>query len=458
MRLSTTEVIKNLGTELEDLKKYSSPEYQIFTRSKKLTKHVTLDFTPKPRQTKMTTATIKIQSEDESLSTTPNLTLEAAIKLIPHCSGPDDVYQFINACDLAVNSIKRVNASILIRYITTRLSGRALESIKYKNTEKWVNIKNYLKEAFESHSSEQTLQLQLNSLKMNFGESVNNYSDRCEKLFYQLCNIHTLKKSDEESEILRKQLSDTTLQSYIKGLIKPIKIMVKPRNPQTFLEAKNLALMEELEHESDKFTQNLFHQHENKRFSNSNNNNYYVNRTFNAPKQSRTNYANNIGNNFNRNSNNRENFQRPSYNRNNFNNTNFSANQNNIRCYICNGSHYASECTRGHSSNYRPPDTRGHNYSDNNNINSNRNNIYRGNNNNFARPPTQFNARNITCSFCKKRGHNIDNCFIKKREERNNFSGNSGNANRNVDFREPRSVNQITAEHELEDVTTSFQQ
>jgi len=35
------------------------------------------------------------------------ITFEESIKLIPTCSGEKDVHQFINACELSVNSISK---------------------------------------------------------------------------------------------------------------------------------------------------------------------------------------------------------------------------------------------------------------------------------------------------------------------------------------------------------------
>ncbi|XP_025413700.1 uncharacterized protein LOC112685889 [Sipha flava] len=69
------------------------------------------------------------------------LKLEEAVKLIPKSTGEDDVNQFIQACDLAIESVEKKNVSILIKYITTKLSGRALEAIKYKDTTKWKKHK-----------------------------------------------------------------------------------------------------------------------------------------------------------------------------------------------------------------------------------------------------------------------------------------------------------------------------
>lgn len=96
---------------LEEQKTQSSPNVQ----------HTSLSFDRKPKN-KMSNEII--------------LKLEEAIKLIQKATGEDDIYRFVQACDIAIESIEKKNVQILIKYITTRLSGRALESIKYKDNSK----------------------------------------------------------------------------------------------------------------------------------------------------------------------------------------------------------------------------------------------------------------------------------------------------------------------------------
>lgn len=68
--------------------------------------------------------------------------LDETIKLIPYYSAEYDFYQFINSCNPSVNAIDIINVPILIRYITIILFRKVLELIKYKDTSKWINIKN----------------------------------------------------------------------------------------------------------------------------------------------------------------------------------------------------------------------------------------------------------------------------------------------------------------------------
>jgi hypothetical protein len=62
-------------------------------------------------------------------------------------------YINIQACELALESVEDKNIPIVIKYITTRLSGKALEAINYKNTSRWTYIKKYLTGAFEVQHS-----------------------------------------------------------------------------------------------------------------------------------------------------------------------------------------------------------------------------------------------------------------------------------------------------------------
>jgi hypothetical protein len=55
--------------------------------------------------------------------------------------------------------VEKKNVPILIKYITTRLSGRALEAIKYKDTIKLKNIKKYLTDTFKAQHSASALQI-----------------------------------------------------------------------------------------------------------------------------------------------------------------------------------------------------------------------------------------------------------------------------------------------------------
>ncbi|KAF0702608.1 Uncharacterized protein FWK35_00037989, partial [Aphis craccivora] len=124
--------------------------------------------------------------------------------------------------------------------------------IKYKNVTKWVYIKSYLTDAFEDTTTASSLQIQLNSIKMCNDEDVNDYYNRVKKLYYKLCTACTLNKDDAEAKIIHETLKEQTLNIFIKGLISPIKTIIKTRNPKTLEIAKQLAKAQEVEYKSDR--------------------------------------------------------------------------------------------------------------------------------------------------------------------------------------------------------------
>lgn len=74
--------------------------------------------------------------------------LEEAIRLVLKCTDESDVQQFINACDLTINSVDEKYVTLLIKYVITKLYGEVLNTVRYKDTIRWVNIKIYLKGVF----------------------------------------------------------------------------------------------------------------------------------------------------------------------------------------------------------------------------------------------------------------------------------------------------------------------
>ncbi len=110
--------------------------------------------------------------------------------------------------------------------------------IKYKNVTKCLYIKSYLTDAFEDTTTASSLQIKLNSIKMRNDEDVNDNCHRVEKLYYKLCTACTLNKEEAEARVIHETLKEQTLNIFIKGLISPIKTIIKARNPKTLEVAK----------------------------------------------------------------------------------------------------------------------------------------------------------------------------------------------------------------------------
>jgi len=399
---------ENRIKELEKSLLISPP--QIVTRSKGPIEPLFLK-TPKRQNKKMTSPTV--------ISEIPTtMAIDKAFKFIPYCSGEENITQFINACDIAVNSVDLINVPLLIRYLLTKLSGKPAECLKYKDTSKWVYIKKHLEEAYASHYSSSALQLQINSIKMNENENVKSYTDRLEKLYYQLANLYTTGKNENDAKAITKQLAEQTLALYIKGFIKPIRTTLRSRDPKTLEQAKSIALQEELDLaediDRDNFITNLTQKSKT-------NLNIPINQNYNShPAQQRNHNQRNFNPRFNNNFNNREFFPRNTQQQ-QFNNHNY---------------------------NNQPPQ---------------RNELINTNNNN--RPPIRSEI--IMCSYCGKRGHSMDVCYSRQKDAARQYT-NSGNATP-YSQRAPRTVQQIRCatenynetpitNNQYETVFTSYQQ
>lgn len=94
--------------------------------------------------------------------------------------------------------------------------------------------KNKLKDVFKSQLSASVFQIELNSVKINYNEDVNSYSNRVKKLYFKLYNTNLLNKLEKEVINIRDTIRKKTLAAYIKGLIGSISAIVKYRNPETF--------------------------------------------------------------------------------------------------------------------------------------------------------------------------------------------------------------------------------
>jgi hypothetical protein len=81
---------------------------------------------------------------------------------------------------------------------------------------------------------------------MKYNESIYDYNKRIENLYYKLCNTSIIEKQKSDIQSICDTFKNLTLTACVSGLIKPIKLMVKARNPNTLELAKQIAKNEEL--------------------------------------------------------------------------------------------------------------------------------------------------------------------------------------------------------------------
>jgi len=187
------------------------------------------------------------------------LSLETAIKLIPHFNGQndEDIYPFINACEFAMSCVKETCKPILLKAISTKLNGKAFTVTQNREISDWVGFKSLLESAFCTKRTPGYLQLELNSTRQKLGEPVQDYSGRIEKLFHELCNVSITGKKPVEADAIRNYIKETTLTSYVEGLYPNLRQIINTKTIPTLHEAIKESLEEEKLLESNKEARRL---------------------------------------------------------------------------------------------------------------------------------------------------------------------------------------------------------
>ncbi|XP_063911941.1 uncharacterized protein LOC135128792 [Zophobas morio] len=187
------------------------------------------------------------------------LSFADALRLVPEYDGqPSHLYSFLNKCEFALNRVKPTVKSIFLEGVITKLIGRALDVVKYREINKWEELKFMLEESFGVKKTISFLQLQLNSCKQNKNEDVRAYSLRFEDIQYQLINASCLGKSDAESQAIRSYIKSLSLTVFLEGLQQPLKNIVKARQPKILEEAVQSTIEEERILKSDFSQRNSF--------------------------------------------------------------------------------------------------------------------------------------------------------------------------------------------------------
>ena len=444
------------GNSFTDLEEESNPsENRIRTRSQAGGKFIELTVEKKIRKVK------KVKMANEKLEVTLNLT--EALHLIPKYSGETDIHPFLSTCDTIIGMVTEAHVPLLIKMITTtKLTGRAFNVTRYRETGNWDVIKRELLNSFEPPYASANLQIELNLIKMGHNETISEYTTRVEGIFQKLCNANSLNKTDSDAKAIRENIKEQALISYINGLTDQIKFEVKTKNPDTLEKAMIVAALAEKDIKTYNEAQEFYNRTRNNNNYNRNNN-FNNNNNFNrnSNHENNTNFNRNNNNNYNNNINNtnRSNFSRNNNynNRNNIprnNNNNYNTN-NNIEkfCNTCSrAGHYTSQCK------FNQP-------RQNNNFNNNNNNGTNMNNrtsNNFTRPATNYNSNNsraLNCTYCGRVGHEIPTCYKKLLDDskNNGLNQNSGNAQGTHVTHGTSGIHQIFSVNPNEIATTSYQ-
>jgi len=291
------------------------------------------------------------------------MSIEQALKLIPIFDGEnsDSNHAFQNSCEFALQNIDPELTAVLVRGITTRLIGKAYRAIRYKEVNNFSDLRTALNSLVDKKHTLAHLHSKLAMFKLAKGESIQQYADRAEQLYYDILEASSTTSGLIKMEGITTITSLQILNAFIEGLPHDTRIIVKARKPDTLMEAVQIALEEETSRTSK----------------------IEIHKNINEYR------ANNKGQ-LNRDS-------KPKYN----NRTSTGA------CYQCGRmNHQASQCRASEADRAR----------------------YR--NSCYKERLDQRNVKIVTCKYCKKPNHTIEECrkrkFVneKKTQRDQSLSGN----------------------------------
>lgn len=175
------------------------------------------------------------------------MTVEQALKIIPifNEESTNDNHAFQNSCEFALQNIDPRQTENFVRGITTRLVGKAYRPFRYKKVTSYQEIKSALDAVVSKRSTLAHLHSKLSMLRMMVGESIQQYSDRAEQLFYDILEESVTTGGLTDIDGITRITSKQVLTAFMEGLPHDTRIIVKAAKPDDLEEAVQYAIEEE---------------------------------------------------------------------------------------------------------------------------------------------------------------------------------------------------------------------
>lgn len=187
--------------------------------------------------------------DEESQVKMSEIDLNILIKFIGTFDGSRDALSpFLNNCRNAINLASSSQTDILLKYILSRLQGKAETACAVKEFTKWQQLEEFLKTQFGDVKHYSYLLSDLQECKQGRNESVSQYSLRIESCLAKLLteiniSIPTKKKDELAGRVAAMQ--DLALNTFTIGLHPQLSTVVRCKDPNTLNEAINFASAEE---------------------------------------------------------------------------------------------------------------------------------------------------------------------------------------------------------------------
>lgn len=155
---------------------------------------------------------------------------------------------FLNNCRNAINLASPLQTDILLKYILTRLEGKAETACAIKEFHKWSQLEEFLKTQFGDKKHYAYLLSELQDCRQGRNETISQYSLRVESCLAKLLteiniSIPTKKKDELAGRVAAMQ--DLALNVFMIGLHPQLSTVVRCRDPDTLNAAINIATSEE---------------------------------------------------------------------------------------------------------------------------------------------------------------------------------------------------------------------
>lgn len=134
--------------------------------------------------------------------------------------------------------------SVLERIIRRKVEGEAADVLNANNIRcEWTDIKNTLIHYYRDQREIKTLDYQLTSIRKSADENLNTYYSRVNELLSLLiAQVQTNDKMKVNAAAHIDYFSDKALDAFIRGLDKPLSILLKSTKPQNLSQAYNFCV------------------------------------------------------------------------------------------------------------------------------------------------------------------------------------------------------------------------
>jgi len=131
-----------------------------------------------------------------------------------------------------------------IHGVTTRLTGKVIV-LYYKKPKTYEELKVVLNATADKKQTLNRLHSKLSMFKMNAGETIQQYSERAEQLYYDILESSIATNEIANTEELAKITAIQVLTAFTEGLPHDTRILVKASRPKELSDAVQVALEEE---------------------------------------------------------------------------------------------------------------------------------------------------------------------------------------------------------------------